>query len=148
MKYPPVFQFIIAIALAWILKRFFPIWAYDSMIIPYTVAACGIAGVWFLTMALRLFRQYNTTFNPLDPSKTNTLVVTGVYRFTRNPMYVGLLLLVLAWCLWLGDVGALIVPPIFVIAMNFLQISGEEQALQQKFGDDYTVYCSQVRRWL
>ena len=105
-------------------------------------------GIGFLVAALNLFRRHKTTFDPLDPAKAQNLVVTGIYKITRNPMYVGMALVLVAWCLVLGDIIAFLTLPAFVLAINELQIKGEERALLAKFGDDYAVYKTRVRRWL
>ena len=148
MKYPPILQILVAAALAWVLVIYLPIASFGGTIASYSMWLCVIVGFGLLAVALNIFRNHETTFDPLDPSKAQRLVVTGLYRFTRNPMYLGLALLLVAWCLFLGDLVAFIVLPLFVIAMNELQIKGEEHALLHKFGDDYAAYINRVRRWI
>lgn len=148
MKYPPVLQILIAAVFAWVLAQYLPVFSFGGAIVDYAIWLSAIAGFGLLAVALNIFRIHKTTFDPLDPSKAQRLVVTGAYRFTRNPMYLGLALLLVAWCLFLGDLVAFATLPLFIIAMNELQIKGEEHALLHKFGDDYAAYKNRVRRWI
>lgn len=148
MKYPPILQILIAAAFAWAFCRIVPVWKFDGTLIVYLIWLFGVIGFAFMFVALNIFRIHKTTFDPLDPSKAEHLVVTGVYRITRNPMYVSLVLLLVAWCLYLGDLIAFLSVPLFFVAMTELQIKGEERALSRKFGDEYEAYKQRVRRWL
>lgn len=148
MKYPPVLQILVAAAIAWGFARFIPLWGFGGGYVSLAIWICAILGFGFLAVALNIFRVHKTTFDPLDPSKAQNLVVTGIYRITRNPMYVGLALLLVAWCLYLGDLVTFATVPLFIIVMNELQIKGEERALSQKFGKEYETYKRRVRRWL
>lgn len=95
------------------------------------------------------FRRAKTTVNPLTPEKASALVSGGIYRFTRNPMYLGFALLLVAWALYLGSPAALLVGlPAFVGYLNRFQIAPEERALEKLFGAEFTGYRQQVRRWL
>ncbi len=146
MKIPPVIQFLFSALLAWLFARYV---ALIPMTIPIFVPLMiGLIGTGFLIIALLHFRAHKTTVNPMEPMKASALVMDGVYRVTRNPMYVGLLLLLLAWCFWLRDLSGLIAVPVFVFAMTNLQIKPEEQALTELFGDTYLQYQRRVNRWL
>lgn len=107
------------------------------------LAAAGIG-----IAAVRHFAAEGTTVNPLRPEAASTLVAHGVFRFSRNPMYLALLLVLLAWGSWLGNGAAFVVPPLFVLAMNRLQIGPEERALEAMFGTEFEAYRRRVRRWL
>jgi protein-S-isoprenylcysteine O-methyltransferase Ste14 len=111
----------------------------------YLVAAAGflieVAGVLSFLLA-------RTTPNPLDPSSTSRLVMTGVYRFTRNPMYLGDLLMLVGWGVYLSNILALIVTPLFVLYINRFQITPEERILAAICGPQYAAYRARVRRWL
>ena len=72
----------------------------------------------------------------------------GVFRFSRNPMYLGLLLLLIGWAVWLGSASPWLVPPLFVIILTFVQIIPEEQALSRNFGEQYVSYRESVARWI
>jgi len=103
--------------------------------------AVGIAGV-------VSFRRARTTINPTKPTTTSALVSGGIYRLTRNPMYLGLALYLLGWAALLSNILALLFVPLFVCYINRFQINPEERALLALFGGEYTAYKKAVRRWL
>ncbi len=115
-----------------------------------TVIAIVVAltGIGFDIAGILAFRRARTTINPLKPEATASVVMSGVYRITRNPMYVGLALLLLAWAVWLGSAWALLGPLAFVLYISRFQIAPEERILSRKFGSDFASYCMKVRRWL
>ena len=94
------------------------------------------------------FRQAQTTVNPLKPETASALVRSGIYQYSRNPMYVGFALVLLAWACYLTSPFALFGVLGFVLYMNRFQIRPEERALLTLFGSEYPVYQTQVRRWL
>ena len=94
------------------------------------------------------FRRASTTINPFRPENTTSLVTTGVYGRTRNPMYVGLTLVLLGWAAFLLSAWALLGPVAFVLYITRFQIAPEERILSAKFGEEYAAYRSRVRRWL
>ena len=97
--------------------------------------------------AVLAFVRQHTTVNPLTPQNSSALVVSGFYRLSRNPMYLGMLCLLLAWAWWLQQWPALLGPLLFVLWLNRFQIAPEERALATRFGEDYAAYCRRVRRW-
>ena len=109
--------------------------------------------IWCLGVSISLagvleFRRAKTTVNPLNPEAATTMVTTGIYRYSRNPMYVGLLFALAGWAVWLSDLTAFALLPFFVLYINRFQIEPEERALSAKFGEHFTKYKSSVRRWL
>lgn len=94
------------------------------------------------------FRHHKTTVNPFTPDESSALVTSGVYRFTRNPMYLGFFLALLGWSAYLSNWAAALLPPAFIAYMNRFQIQPEERALQQSFGPEFTAYTQSVRCWL
>ncbi len=106
-----------------------------------TGAAIALAGVIH-------FKKAQTTVNPLSPESSASLVIEGVYRVTRNPMYVGFLLVLLGWSVVLSNPFAALITTGFVIYMNRFQILPEERALQNLFGDAYIDYKGRVPRWI
>ena len=144
---PPILAFIVALAMyggSLVAAR----WPLDN------AWRWGICGVLLLLAALygptafRSFGQAKTTINPVQVEKASQLVTTGIYRATRNPMYVSLTLILCAWCVWLACPALLLGPVFFVLYITRFQIIPEERFLLQKFGDDYASYQNQVRRWL
>jgi protein-S-isoprenylcysteine O-methyltransferase Ste14 len=115
----------------------------------YLLAAVfAIAGIAFDVLGISAFRASRTTVNPLKPERASALVTGGVYRITRNPMYVGLLLLLLAWASYLAALLPLLGPLLLVVYLTRFQIQPEERALQGIFGEAYSTYAAHVRRWL
>ncbi len=111
-------------------------------------AGLALAGMVVATLGVISFRKARTTVNPLQPENASALVVTGIYRVTRNPMYVGLLLVLLGWSVFLRNPVTLVFPALFVAYMNRFQIHPEERALSARFGSAFDAYRSRVRRWL
>lgn len=114
---------------------------------PMVVALCCL-GAASGVIAWVHFLRARTTVNPLDPGKASALVATGVYRFTRNPMYLGMATLLLAWAVYLSNIAALAGLALFVAYINRFQIEPEERALSARFGEEFDAYCRRVRRWL
>jgi protein-S-isoprenylcysteine O-methyltransferase Ste14 len=148
LKIPPVAQFFIAAALMGALAAAVPAGRFGmaGRLLPASLllllaGLVGMAGV-------RAFLRARTTANPLRPEQASRLVTGGIYRYSRNPMYLALLLALAAWGFWLGNAIALLVLPAFVLAMNRLQIEPEERALEALFGAEFIVYRGRVRRWL
>lgn len=106
------------------------------------------AGLFFVLAGGISFRRAKTTVNPLKPESASALVTSGIYRYTRNPMYVGFALFLVAWSLYLASPLSLLGVLGFVLYMNRFQITPEERALSQLFGSDFTAYQGKVRRWL
>ena len=105
-------------------------------------------GLTFGVAGMISFRRARTTMNPTKPSAASSLVTGGVFRFTRNPMYLSLLLYLLAWAAYLSNWLALLFVPVFVLYINELQIKPEERALSALFGAEYASYKARVRRRL
>jgi protein-S-isoprenylcysteine O-methyltransferase Ste14 len=107
-----------------------------------------LIGLYISIAGIVTFRRAKTTINPTKASTASSLVTTGVYRFTRNPMYLGLLLILLGWAVFLFNPVAFLFVPIFVLYINRFQIKPEEQVLSSLFGAEYIAYKGHVRRWL
>lgn len=108
----------------------------------------GAIGAALDAVALVQFLRMRTTTNPLKPASASALVTGGIYRSTRNPMYLGLATLLAAWAIYLGNLAALAGVPLFILYMNRFQILPEERALEERFGPEYIAYRARVRRWL
>ena len=98
--------------------------------------------------ALWRFVQAKTTVNPIKADKVSALVTTGVYRFSRNPMYVGNALFLLAWMVYLANPLNALFIVVYVPYTTKFQIIPEERILTEHFGDEYRTFCQRVRRWL
>jgi len=148
LRIPPVaLSLLIAVAM-WLASEQFP---SMSLAIPgrliISIALCGI-GIVFAVAGVIAFRAAKTTVNPTRPGAASTLVSSGIYRFSRNPMYVGFLFALSSWACFLAHVLGFILLPAFVIYMNRFQISPEERALSSKFGKHFATYTQSVPRWL
>lgn len=107
-----------------------------------------VAGICVALLGAASFRTARTTLNPLNPEKSSALVRSGIYQYTRNPMYLGMLLVLLGWATFLSNVLAFVVLPGFMIYMNRFQIVPEERALASLFRQEFAAYQAKVRRWL
>ena len=94
------------------------------------------------------FRRARTTVNPLKPESASALVISGIYRHTRNPMYLGFAIILLGWCVLLGSAWAVLGVAGFVLYIGRFQIRPEERALRELFGAEFDAFCSRVRRWV
>ena len=107
-----------------------------------------ISGLIILLSAIILFKKYKTTITPLKPSKATKLIVSGVYKFSRNPMYLGLLLVLSGISTILNPIGGLSLIPLFILYLNFFQIILEENSMINLFKDECLDYKKNVRRWI
>ena len=112
------------------------------------VALLAVAGAAFDVLGLLAFRAARTSVNPLRPERASALVTGGVYRVTRNPMYVGMLFFLLAWAVYLAALLPIAGPLLFALYITRFQIRPEERVLKAKFGLRYVAYAARVRRWL
>jgi protein-S-isoprenylcysteine O-methyltransferase Ste14 len=144
---PPVLALLIGAAM-WAAARGAP---HDAL--PF-IARMGLAALCFSAAgvfgfpAFAAFRRAGTTIDPVRVDRATALVTSGVYRFTRNPMYVALTLLLCAWAFWLLSLPGAFGPLVFALLIHRLQIVPEERAMRAKFGEAYDAYLQQTRRWL
>ncbi len=141
--HPPILT-LIFIVIAYVAKRAIP------FMVSNTVENIGFAlvviGFLFGVASFLAFRKARTTLNP--HGQVSAIVSDGIYRFSRNPIYVGFLLMVIGLPLNNGTYWGIVLSPVFVMSMNRLVIEKEEAYLEKKFKDVYTSYKSRVRRWL
>jgi len=147
-RIPPPLVGLIMGALAWLASSAlgptslaFPVRVSATLALVLLGLAIAVAGV-------RAVRGAKTTLNPLKPETTSALVTTGIYHYTRNPMYLGMATWLLAWSAWLGTPVGLVAAPLFMLYMNRFQIGPEERALETLFGAEFAAYKARVRRWL
>ena len=148
LRIPPPLLMLFAASIMWALNHWLPLGHWVPPPWNRVGALPGAVGVAIVVAAFVRFRQAKTTTNPMDPSKASQLVTGGVFRFSRNPMYLGLLLLQIGWALYLGSASVWVIPPLFVFVITAAQILPEEQALAQLFGEQYFAYRRRVARWL
>jgi len=145
---PPPIQLIVTGAAMWGLDRLFPALrvVFDGQ--KTTASFLIVIGLAIEILAVAQFIRHRTTINPLNPDGTSTLVTDGLYRLSRNPMYAGMLILLIGWLIRLEN--AINILPLlgFILTMTVLQIRPEERAMRQKFGSEYEAYCARVPRWI
>jgi protein-S-isoprenylcysteine O-methyltransferase Ste14 len=144
---PPAVMLVIGLIM-WLLSRLFP-----ALALPWgsNVTGAFVIGLVGLTISLAgiaSFKRASTTVDPRQPAKASTLVTSGIYRHSRNPMYLGILLTLIGWAVFLGNVLSLAAAFAFVPYMNRYQIEPEERLLQGKFGREFSAYKARVRRWI
>ncbi len=147
LKIPPPVYLLLTGGTMWLLDSFLPV----TEMIP---SPWNRLGYLFILLALltdgtslmQFFRS-QTTMNPVRPEKAKNLVTTGMYQITRNPMYVGLLFLLIGWGFLLGSFSPFLLLPIFIFLITTQQIIPEERILEEKFGQQYRDYKESVNRW-
>ena len=148
LKVPPVALALVFAAIMWSASTVF---SAASLPLPgASIAAFAFASVGggIAVAGISAFRQHYTTVNPMKPETTASIVTTGIYRVTRNPMYLGLAFVLMGWATYLANLAALLLVPAFVAYMTRFQIKPEERALLAKFGLSFAEYLAAVRRWI
>lgn len=148
LKLPPLVVQAFVATLMWLGAQTVP--AADFPLPKRTVVATSLAavGTGVALAGVVSFRRAKTTVNPLQPEAASALVMSGIYRLTRNPMYLGALIVLIGWAVFLANALALLVAAIFVLYLNRFQITPEEKALAARFGSEFAAYCTKVRRWV
>tara|TARA_B100000524_G_scaffold323945_1_gene206086 strand:- start:115 stop:570 length:456 start_codon:yes stop_codon:yes gene_type:complete len=105
-------------------------------------------GLIIIAFAVFKFAKTKTTVDPTKPSKTSSLVISGIYRITRNPMYLGMLFLIISFTFYKLSLAGAIIIPSFIFYINKYQIEPEEYEMRKKFGENFEDYCKKVDRWI
>ncbi|MDV7104309.1 isoprenylcysteine carboxylmethyltransferase family protein [Vibrio sp. TH_r3] len=148
LKVPPVVVFLLCLFVMYWINTISTAW-HVYLPMPYIVGAvCFCASGYFGLSGIMEFSKAKTSVHPVNINKTTTVVNSGVYKISRNPMYFGLLLLLFAFAYVQQNMLSFLVCAAFVLYMNRFQIRVEEKHLQQKFGADYLDYKQKVRRWI
>jgi protein-S-isoprenylcysteine O-methyltransferase Ste14 len=148
LKIPPVVFTIIIAATMWMINYLSPSLV---MRLPFSYVIAALMAVLGGVVALAgvvALRKAETTVNPLTPDNASSIVAFGIYQYSRNPMYLGLLLVLLGWAVLLGSLLTFLALPVFIMYINKFQIYPEERALITRFGKKYQSYAKRVRRWL
>ena len=148
LKVPPPLVALCMALLMWLTTRVIGPFEVAQMLRLGGAAALACVGLGLELAGVVSFLQAKTTVNPVKPANASSLVSSGIYRVTRNPMYLGLLLMLLGWATFLANVLAYVIAPLFVLYINRFQIGPEERVLLQKFGAGFLAYKANVRRWL
>jgi protein-S-isoprenylcysteine O-methyltransferase Ste14 len=144
---PPIVGLAVAAGM-WAVAHVAPILQLPKFVRPLVAAALAAIGAVVAIGGVISFRRAKTTVNPLKPETSAALVSIGVYSFTRNPMYLGMVLVLFAWAVYLSSIWSLVGPVFFAFYITRFQIVPEERALEGLFGAAYAEYKKRVRRWL
>ena len=150
---PPVITLCFGLIM-WAMSLYFPYFSFEEFGFfeepkLFLIAIVCIAfGLCLDVVSFINFLKHKTTVNPIRPEKASALVINGFYRFTRNPMYLGMAFILTGSALLFANIGSLLVLPFFIACMNYLQIKPEEKILENIFKEGYLEYKKTVRRWL
>jgi protein-S-isoprenylcysteine O-methyltransferase Ste14 len=148
LRIPPPAVAVLVAAAMWGISLVAPSLEVPAFIRVAAAVTLALAGGGFSLAGVISFRRAGTTTNPMKPETASAFICSGIYKATRNPMYVGLLLVLVAWAIFLSTAWALLGPLALVLYLNRFQIVPEERVLSARFGTDYAAYKSRVRRWL
>lgn len=148
LRVPPVIVLLFTALVMWLISRFVPA---AALVLPARVifaVSVAVIGASISVAGLVAFARAGTSVNPLNPQASSVLVLSGVYGLTRNPMYLGFLMILAGWAILLSNAVGFLLLPAFLIYMNRFQIAPEERALTARFGHGFEAYKSRARRWL
>lgn len=148
LKVPPLAAGALLAALMWLVSRLVPGFNFVFPGREFLALILAIAGAMIILLGVASFRRAKTTINPMKPELSSALVISGIYKLSRNPMYLGFLLVLASWAVFLSNALAFVFVPAFIFYMNRFQIEPEEKALAAKFNQEFVDYKSRVRRWL
>ena len=142
---PPIYL-LSTLILMWVLQRYVPIYNYVQPPLAYAGIVVIFFGIAMTVISAGVFMKVDTGIEPFDEAKV--LVTSGFYRFTRNPMYIGMFLMLLGMAFMFGDLSALFPIPVFFIIIRNNFVLGEERFCEAAFGQAFLDYKSKVRRWI
>jgi protein-S-isoprenylcysteine O-methyltransferase Ste14 len=148
LKLPPAALVVIMAALMWVASVATPTFYFSLPAKLPSAVILALIGALICVSAVVSFRRAKTTVNPMKPNSTSSLVVSGIYRYTRNPMYLGFLLALAGWAVFLSNLAAVAFLPVFVAYISRFQIQPEERVLASLFPHEYPEYQAKVRRWV
>ena len=142
---PPIVTFICGTAIFFSKSFFNQFFNYNNNLISLLLLIFGL-GVFIL--AVRAFSRQKTTVNPLEPRQASSLVSSGIFKYSRNPMYLGMLIILLAISFKFNLVGGIFISLFFYLFITKFQILPEEEAMNELFGDEFIEYSNKTRRWI
>ena len=145
---PPPIQALLSAIMMWLISRYFLQANFSLTVINVFALVFLIIAAIIIILSINKFRETKTTISPLKLNKTSSLVSNGIYRYTRNPMYLGLLLMLFSSDLFLKNFISFLILPLFILSITKNQILPEEEALENIFGEKYKNYKKKVRRWI
>ena len=148
LKIPPLIVVLATAGLMWLVSRIAPRFVFKFPAREIIAMCFALAGIVSSTLGFFSFKRAGTTVNPMKPDSSSALVNTGIYKLTRNPMYLGFLLTLFAWAIFLSNGLSFLCLPLFIFYMNRFQIEPEERALAAIFRQEFADYKTKVRRWI
>ncbi|TKB57371.1 methyltransferase family protein [Ferrimonas aestuarii] len=149
LKIPPVAVLLATAAVMFLVSKLHLCGFGINAIIRFEITGLlGFIAVVVLGLSVVAFREYRTTVNPMHPENTRHLVTVGIFRYSRNPMYLAMVMLLLAWACYLNEVLNLGLVALFIMFIQRFQILPEERMLEGHFGDEFGNYFRRTRRWL
>lgn len=148
LKIPPPLQVIITATAMYGVSKTLPALKFSLSGSSKLAVGLGVIGLSSAIMGVTQFKKAKTTSNPQALEKVSQLVTSGIYQYSRNPMYLGLVFILLGWALYLSHLLAFVLVLVFILYITRFQIQPEESVMMQKFGKSYQAYVSRVRRWL
>lgn len=145
---PPPLVMLITGLLMWLLARIFPMLSFAWLHNGTAASVVAVLGLLISLAGVIAFRRAQTTTDPRHPGEATSLLTTGIYRYSRNPMYLGVLLVLVGWAINLGNLLGLACALVFIAYITRFQIIPEERMLQEKFGAGFEAYRRAVRRWV
>jgi protein-S-isoprenylcysteine O-methyltransferase Ste14 len=148
LKIPPDVVWIAVAALMWLAARVTPAVAIPNRLRVWIAVVLIVAGTVLIVASRMALDSAGTTWHPTEPQRSTRLLTTGVYRFSRNPTYVGMTIVLLSWAVLMASPVAGVLAAVFVVYVDRFQIRPEERILAGLFGQDFSDYALMVRRWV
>ena len=142
---PPIVTLICGIAIYFSKTFFNQFFSYNNNTISLFLLVLGLT---VFTLAVKAFNRQKTTVNPLEPRQASSLVTSGIFKISRNPMYLGMLIILLSLSCKFNLIGGMIISLFFYIFITKFQIIPEESAMNELFGNEFIDYSKKTRRWI
>ena len=142
---PPIVTLICGLAIYFSKTFFNKFFSYNNNTISLFLLILGFT---VFTLAIKAFNRQKTTVNPLEPRQASSLVSSGIFKYSRNPMYLGMLIILLALSFKFNLVGGIVISLFFYLFITKFQILPEEEAMNELFGDEFIEYSNRTRRWI
>ena len=142
---PPIVTLIFGLIIYFSKSFFNQFFSYNNDIISLLLLILGLT---VFILAIKAFDRQKTTVNPLEPRQASSLVVSGIFKYSRNPMYLGMLIILLAISFKFNLVGGIVISLFFYLFITKFQILPEEEAMNELFGDEFIEYSNRTRRWI
>lgn len=148
LKIPPALLVVLTAGFMWLLANYAPVVLVTFAGQTAIAIVIAIIGIQIAIAGARACHEHETTVNPLKPEDSSALITDGVFKVSRNPIYLGMALALLGFGVWLGALTAWLMVPLFIWYLGRFQIAPEERSLDIQFGEAYRRYQQQTRRWL